>query len=74
MTRPENYPLLHQNGRIVWLQRNIAALPTDGRPLSQKGRLEEMYRQRKPLYEAFADVAVVQDGTPADAVKKIVEM
>ena len=74
VTRPENYPLLHQNGRIVWLQRNIAALPTDGRPLSQKGRLEEMYRQRKPLYEAFADVAVVQDGTPADAVKKIVEM
>jgi shikimate dehydrogenase len=71
VTRPENYPLLHQNGRIVWLRRNIADLPTDGRPLSRSGRLEEMYRRRKPLYEAFAD-AVVENTTPAEAVEKMI--
>ncbi len=74
VTRPENYPLLHQNGRIVWLQRDLDALPTDGRPLSQKGKLAEMYQRRKPLYEAFADAVAVQDGTPAETVEKILQL
>ena len=30
--REENYPLLHQNGTILWLQRDLARLPKDGRP------------------------------------------
>ncbi len=74
VTRPENYPLLHQNGRIVWLQRDLDALPTDGRPLSQKGKLAEMYQRRKPLYEAFADAVAVQDGTPVETVEKILQL
>ena len=35
VTRPENYPSLHQNGCIVWLTRDLSLLPTDGRPMSQ---------------------------------------
>ena len=57
MTREENYPLLHQNSRIVWLRRDLSQLSTEGRPLSQAGALEEMYKVRKPMYEAFADEA-----------------
>ena len=30
----------------------------EGRPLSQKGSLEEMYRVRRPLYQAAADVVL----------------
>ena len=71
VTREENYPLLHQNGRIVWLQRSIDNLPIDGRPLSQKIELTEMYKKRKPLYEAFADVCVENNSTILDAVKYI---
>lgn len=56
ITRAENYPLLHQNGVIIWLRRPVETLPTEGRPLSQKGNLEEMYARRKPLYEKFADI------------------
>lgn len=55
VTRKENYPLLHQNSRIVWLRRDISKLSTQERPLSQSGSLEKMYEVRKPLYEAFAD-------------------
>ena len=55
VTRERNYPLLHQNGVIYWLKREIAQLPTQGRPLSQRGKLEDMYAIRKPLYENFAD-------------------
>ena len=55
VTQEENYHLLHQNGTIFCLNRELSALPTDGRPLSQAGKLEEMYRIRKPLYDRFAD-------------------
>ena len=58
VTRKENYPLLHCNGTIIQLRRDLQALPTEGRPLSQAGKLEEMYRIRKPMYEAFADFSV----------------
>jgi len=73
VTKPENYPLLHQNGTIYWLQRDIASLPTDGRPLSQTERLEEMYRIRKPLYERFSDHTVSNTGTVEAAVNTILE-
>lgn len=71
VTKERNYPLLRQNGIIIWLTRNIAALPTDGRPLSQNNRLEEMYRNRKPLYEAFADYEINNDGELDDTVMQI---
>jgi len=69
--RPENYPLLHQNGRIFWLQREIASLPINGRPLSQKTPPEELYRQRKPLYEAFADAVIDNNCSAEKAAEQI---
>lgn len=73
VTREENYPLLHQNGRIIWLKRDISALPTNGRPLSQVGKLEQMYAIRKPLYTHFADRTVSNDDTPEKAVYEILK-
>lgn len=73
VTRSENYPLLHQNGTIYWLKRDISSLPTDGRPLSQAGRLEQMYQIRKPLYQQFADFTVTNDVSPQDTVTKILK-
>ena len=71
VTRPENYPLLHQNSRIIWLKRDISLLPTDGRPLSQAQHLEEMYKIRQPLYEAFSDMIVDSGTTPENTVNSI---
>lgn len=73
VTKSENYPLVHQNGRIVWLKRSIHSLPTDGRPLSLKNNLEEMYAVRKPMYEAFSDYTVENDGDLEDTVKQILD-
>lgn len=76
VTQARNYPLLHQNGSIFWLQRDINALPTDGRPLSKAGKLEEMYQIRKPMYARFADHTVANNGSPEEAaaqIKKILE-
>ena len=71
VTRQENDPLLHQNGTIVWLQRDLDQLPTDGRPLSQKNKLSDMYAVRKPLYEAFSDVTIDNGGSVHDTVSMI---
>ena len=71
VTREENYPLLHQNGTIIWLQRQIGKLPTDGRPLSQTGRLEAMYAVRKPLYERFSDYHVDNNSSVENTVQAI---
>lgn len=75
VTRNENYPLLHCNGTIILLRRELHLLPTDGRPLSQTGKLEEMYRVRKPLYEEFADYSVdnIDINKTVDAVLTILE-
>lgn len=73
VTQLRNYPFLHQNGTIVWLQRDLAKLPTDGRPLSQSNSLEAMYGKRKKLYQAFADITVNNDGLLSNTVSAIVD-
>ena len=73
VTRSENYPLLHQNGTILWLQRDLAALPTDGRPLSQAGKLEAMYALRRPLYARFADHTISNNGSVEETVAAVKE-
>ena len=71
VTRQENYAPLHQNGRIYQLERDLALLPVDGRPISQKTPLEELARKRTPLYQAFRDVLVSNNAAPSDAAEMI---
>ena len=72
VTRERNYPLLHQNGTVFWLKRDLGQLPTDGRPLSQSNKLEEMYQRRKPMYEAFADHTIMNDQPVEETVASII--
>ena len=73
VTRQDNYSHLRQNGFVIWLQRDLDRLPTDGRPLSQSGRLREMYRVREPLYRSFAHTAVDNNGTLEYTIQSILE-
>lgn len=73
VTRAENYPLLHQNGRILRLRRDIGKLPKDGRPLSLANDLSEMAAQREPLYGAFADLTFDNNGALDNTLKTILE-
>lgn len=63
VTQERNYPLLHQNGTIFWLTRDPEKLPTDGRPLSQPGKLQQMLEVRQPMYQRFADHVIDNDST-----------
>ena len=74
VTREENYAHLHRNGKIFWLQRELDKLPTEGRPLSQAGKLSEMYEKRAPMYERFADCIIDNNGPSAlCAAERILE-
>lgn len=58
VTRPENYPLLRQNGRLLWLRRPLEQLPVAGRPVSQATAPQALYAARAPLYESWSEGAV----------------
>jgi len=72
VTKAVNYRLLHQNGTTFWLKRDLDKLPADGRPLSQTTRLSDMYAARKPLYRAFADHTIDNNGSEEDTVAAII--
>lgn len=68
----ENVRALRQNGIIIWIQRDISELPTSGRPLSID--LEEMYKNRAPLYKEACDLIVKSpELRREDAVKEMLE-
>lgn len=66
-----NYTPLHQNGRIYHLIRDLTALPTDGRPLSQGADLSAMWAERAPMYARFRDAAIENSGTIQDTAEAI---
>lgn len=74
ITVAENYELLHQNGVIVWIERDTNKLARDGRPISLSSDLNELYAARLPLYDRFADIKADNNGDINDTVNAIMEM
>lgn len=74
VTVADNYGLLHQNGVIVWIERDTNKLARDGRPISLCSDLNELYAARLPLYDRFADIKADNNGDINDTVNAIMEM
>jgi shikimate dehydrogenase len=74
VTREENFNSLHQNGTIFCLNRDLSKLPSDGRPLSQREKMEEMFRIRKPLYDRFADFYIDNNGNSEHSVQQFLNI
>ena len=73
VTREENYEILHQNGTVVRVERNIDKLATNDRPLSAEG-LKELAEKREKMYSGFADFCVKNDKNPKDAAERILSI
>ena len=73
VTRERNYPPLSQNGKIVFIHRDLDKLPTAGRPISRSNTLEELYAKRLPLYKTFADVEIDNNGAVTATVDAILK-
>lgn len=69
--RSENRAAMRRTGRVYRLRRRLEDLPTEGRPLSQTGKLEEMERVRGPLYEAAADADIWNETGPEETANLI---
>ncbi len=67
VTREENYPLLHANGTIFFLDRDISVLPIDGRPLSASKGVNKLAAERMPLYEKWCDHKIIPASAEAAA-------
>lgn len=74
VTRERNYAPLSQNGRILFVDRDPEELPVDGRPISQSTPKAVLYAKRLPLYNAFADADVENNGTVDETVNKILAL
>lgn len=65
--RPENIAYLQQNGKIFFLNRDLAAIAGSvdkvTRPLlnSAEDRLTQLYKERLPLYLKYADYTILVD-------------
>lgn len=58
VTRKENWFYLRANSRVVYIERPLEFLlkqDTSNRPLSQNNKIEELYKNRIPLYEKICD-------------------
>jgi len=74
VTQAHNQRLLSQNGKLIFLKRDLKLLPKAGRPLSQANSLEKMYELRLPLYRAFADAELDNMNSPEACADKILEV
>lgn len=72
--RHENYLNLKQNGFLVFIQRDLNYLASQGRPLSaNKQAVAELYRERLPLYREYCDAEILSDKTALHTAQKALE-
>lgn len=70
--KEENYYRLKENSLIVNVKRDLEKLEVDGRPLSKKYKITDLYNKRKNLYDEFKDFEVENNNLKTCA-KKIEE-
>lgn len=65
---PELENLLKENGRVVYIRRDLRELPIDGRPISQDKGVWEIFEERGPKYIEWSDLQVDNEGIEDTAI------
>ena len=73
VTREVNYPVLHQNGVIIYLERSLDKLSKKGRPLSQGTSIDALYAARKDAYKRFSDLKIKSTEIPEQTAREMLE-
>ena len=67
-------PLL-ENSVAVYLERGLAELSVEGRPVSQMDGLQAVFERRKDIYELWSDIRVDVSGKdPEQTAAEIAEI
>lgn len=70
----KNYFYLKQNGKVIFVSREVNLLATSGRPLSKDlNAVKSLYEQRIDKYIAFKDFTIENNGSIDSAVKGVIE-
>ena len=74
--REENRLRLKANSTVIFIDRDLDLLSTEGRPLSQSEGVKALYEKRLPIYKEVADVTVEsgKDTTPEETVQSILDI
>lgn len=59
--RESNISSLKQNGKLVYIVRDLDKLSIYNRPLSKQSGIEKLFEIRQPLYERYCDITVNND-------------
>lgn len=68
VTRPENRDILKQNSTVVFISRSLNTLATRGRPLSATTSPEALWEARSPMYKAWSDLKLLNNGVSSTAI------
>jgi shikimate dehydrogenase len=74
VTRECNRDMLRQNSTVVFINRDIKDLPSNGRPISQSRRIEDIAEERMPLYRSWCDFEVQSIGIAGTAKQILKEL
>jgi shikimate dehydrogenase len=64
VTRERNHNLIRQNSIVIFINRPLEQLSTEGRPLSRQNRLSDLLKARLPLYRALCDYEIAFRSSP----------
>lgn len=70
----ENVAALKQNSFVVYLERELALLDLNDRPLSIKNGVNALYEQRKDKYLAACDKKIKNDKSPNEVAEEIIRL
>lgn len=62
VTRSENRDLIRRNSTVVFVYRNLNALTTKGRPVSQSVGVDTLWESRGELYKSWSDIKFLNTG------------
>ncbi|MCH5190740.1 MAG: shikimate kinase [Oscillospiraceae bacterium] len=71
VTREGNFYPLRQNGIVVFINRDVEKLPTNGRPLSQQQGVKALFEKRLHIYRRFAHIEIDGNGTVQETAELI---
>ena len=69
--KEENRINLKRNGIIIYVKRNLELLNSENRPLSAKKGIQNLYNERKEIYESLADYIIDNNGEIQNTIREI---
>ncbi|MBO5714025.1 MAG: shikimate dehydrogenase, partial [Clostridia bacterium] len=68
-----NVTNLSLNSVMVYVNRSLDKLSTFNRPLSKSVGVENLYNQRKEIYQNAKDIEITNNGEVSSAVKETIK-